>query len=463
MSTTATLEPEKTAAPLDLAESIAEAAEQPRVGILELPVASIEPWDLNPRKLFAEDSLHALAASILSVGVLQNIVVRCTDRDRQFGDTYQIVAGERRWRAAKLAGLATIPARVLPDGTSDAAAYALTLKENAERNNLNAMEEAEGYQQMLVLEPALHQEDLGKRLGISQSTIANALRLLKLPGAVRDLLRTEAINKAVGIALCSLSEYEDRCIDLARKACDEEWPQSRTQAEVRKQLEEIQARIDAAQTTMFTEPTPEAKAATVARQQEREAAAARNTTDDFTAIPPPGTVETPPAAPADPAPSTEPEAPETPAEPAPIEETPEIVAEAPTPPQASAPAEVSDTVAPTAIAEPATMPAPISIENLKAAEGPQIATSIAQSDDDWLWERNLTLGQGLALLRQSYDVIASPLVTPMAHKCLKAITDAYNAEHPDEQTTPAARLEALLIVRAESMGIDTATLQEIPE
>ena len=160
-------------------------------------LSDIEPNPRQPRQDFDPAALEELAQSIRENGVITPITLRKT------GDTYQIIAGERRWRASRMAGLHEIPAVVLD--VDENTAYALALIENLQREDLNPMEEAEGYRR-LTQELGLTQEQAAKRVGISRPAVANALRLLSLPKAVADLLRDKEISAGHARALLSLED-----------------------------------------------------------------------------------------------------------------------------------------------------------------------------------------------------------------------------------------------------------------
>src|SRR6266540_41486 len=162
----------------------------------ELPVDAIVPNPQQPRKGFDDNSLSHLAASLNQTGVLQPVVVR------RLGHGYQLIVGERRWRAAKLAGLTRIPA-VIREAT-DAQSLELALVENLLREDLNPMEEAEAYQRLLT-EFAWTQEELGQRVGKDRSSVANCLRLLKLPELIQADLRAGRLTMGHARALLSLT------------------------------------------------------------------------------------------------------------------------------------------------------------------------------------------------------------------------------------------------------------------
>ncbi len=166
---------------------------------LSLPIEAVERSPTQPRKRFDDESLEELAASIREHGVVEPILVR------RHGQGYRIVAGERRWRAAQRAGLKEVPALVRD--ASDAEAFEIALVENLQRADLNAIEEAEAYQ-ALVDEHGLTQEQVADRVGKDRSTVANALRLLRLPEDVRDTVRDGRLEMGHARALLGLEGAE---------------------------------------------------------------------------------------------------------------------------------------------------------------------------------------------------------------------------------------------------------------
>ncbi len=164
--------------------------------LLEVGVGDIEPNPNQPRKSFSSTALDELAASIRASGIIQPVVVR-----RQ-GAGYQLVAGERRWRAARQAGLDRIPAIVRE--VTDAESLELALVENLLREDLNPMEEAEAFDKLLV-RFGCTQEELAQRVGKERSSIANALRLLRLPTAIQDDLRAARLTMGHARALLALT------------------------------------------------------------------------------------------------------------------------------------------------------------------------------------------------------------------------------------------------------------------
>src|SRR6185295_12626552 len=165
-------------------------------GAVELPIDAITPNPKQPRKDFDDKALHDLAASLTQSGILQPVVVR------RLGDSYQLVVGERRWRAAKLAGLTRIPAVIRE--VTDAQSLELALVENLLREDLNPMEEAEAYQRLLA-EFGWTQEELAQRVQRDRSSIANCLRLLKLPEIIQADLRANRLTMGHARALLSLA------------------------------------------------------------------------------------------------------------------------------------------------------------------------------------------------------------------------------------------------------------------
>lgn len=162
-------------------------------GSVFLPISQVEPGLNQPRKRFDDQSLSDLADSIREHGIIQPLTVR-----RLNSGYYQIIAGERRWRAAKLAGLTEVPAVILE--ADDRKVMELGLIENLQREDLNPMEEAEGYL-LLLTDYGMTQEEVAKRMGKSRPAIANALRLTALPPAVREMLVEGTLSAGHGRAV----------------------------------------------------------------------------------------------------------------------------------------------------------------------------------------------------------------------------------------------------------------------
>ena len=166
----------------------------------QVPLALIHPNPRNPRHEFATEDLDDLAASIRTHGVVQPIVVRAMAGP---GETYEIIAGERRWRAAQRAGLHDVPVTVLD--VSDRQSLELAIVENVQRTDLNAIEEALGYQ-ALIDEFSYSQADLGSIIGKSRVHVTNTLRLLKLPDDVLTAVKSGALSAGHGRALLTADD-----------------------------------------------------------------------------------------------------------------------------------------------------------------------------------------------------------------------------------------------------------------
>ena len=200
------------------------ALESPTSNVQELPVDSIVANPRQPRKAFDDNSLRDLAQSLKRSGVLQPVVVR------RHGQQFQIVVGERRWRAAGMAGMSHIPA-VVREAT-DAETLELALVENLLREDLNPMEEAEAYQRLLG-EFDWTQEDLGERVGKDRSSVANCLRLLKLPELIQDDLRAGRLTMGHARALLSLDSPAEQ-LKLRSEILAHSWSVRTTEAGVQR-------------------------------------------------------------------------------------------------------------------------------------------------------------------------------------------------------------------------------------
>ena len=197
--------------------------------VMQLPIEAVQRNASQPRKSFDEKRLEELAVSIREHGVLAPILVR------RSGNGFAIVAGERRWRAAQRAGLKEIPA--LLREVNDRESFEMALVENLQRTDLNAMEEAEAFD-ALTREHGLTQEQIAERVGKDRSTVANAMRLLKLPADVRDLLRSGALEMGHARALLPL-EKADAIRRAAQQVVREELSVRATEALVRRTLHPI--------------------------------------------------------------------------------------------------------------------------------------------------------------------------------------------------------------------------------
>jgi ParB family transcriptional regulator, chromosome partitioning protein len=190
----------------------------------QLPVELITPNPSQPRRFFDEDSLVALAASLKERGLLQPVLCRPLP-----GGTYELIAGERRWRAARLAGLESMAAMVRPH--DDAASLELALIENMARENLNPLEEARACA-ALIEDLGLSREEIGRRVGRSRVAISNLLRLLELPDLALMLLEEGSLSQGHGRALLMAPDHDARR-RLAREAASKGWSVRQTEERAR--------------------------------------------------------------------------------------------------------------------------------------------------------------------------------------------------------------------------------------
>lgn len=197
-------------------------------GLLEVPVNAVGPNPKQPRTKFDGEAIASLAASIREVGILQPIVVRRADDGR-----YEVIAGERRLRAAKVAGLASVPVVLRDSGDADLLREALI--ENIHREDLNPIEQAEAFRQLLE-ELGLKQDQLAERVGVSRSQIANTIRLLALPLEVQQLLTDDRISAGHARALLSLGD-KDAMTSLALRVAAEDLSVRQTEEAVRRFIE----------------------------------------------------------------------------------------------------------------------------------------------------------------------------------------------------------------------------------
>jgi ParB family chromosome partitioning protein len=167
--------------------------------IQQIGIGEIAPSPLQPRRVFAEDSLTELVDSIRARGIFQPLIVRRSPK----GTGFELIAGERRWRAARKLNLLKVP--VIVRTATDQQVLELALIENLQRAELDAVEEADGYA-TLIETFGLKQEEVAERVGKSRATVANALRLRALPGEVRDLLRSKQISVGHAKAILGLTE-----------------------------------------------------------------------------------------------------------------------------------------------------------------------------------------------------------------------------------------------------------------
>lgn len=200
--------------------------------LVDVPLDEIEPNPNQPRKTFESKTLEELAASIRASGVIQPVIVRPS------AGGYQLIAGERRWRAARQAGLERIPA-IVRDAT-DAQSLELALVENLLREDLNPMEQAEAYQKLLA-DFGWSQEDLARRIGCDRSSIANCLRLLKLPEDIQADLRAARLTMGHARALLALTSLADQ-LKLRDEILAHDWSVRTTEESVRARAEVAEKR-----------------------------------------------------------------------------------------------------------------------------------------------------------------------------------------------------------------------------
>lgn len=215
--------------------------EPAHAAVLMIGLGSISPGRFQPRRVFDESGLAALAASIRTAGVMQPVLVRPVSDDASGGGVggeggnggaasvarYELIAGERRWRAAGLAGLTRIPAVVTPLDDRQAAEWGLI--ENVQREDLGVLDRALGYQQ-LAQRFGMTYEQVAQRVGIAASSVSNHVRLLELEPALLDMLGSGALSMGHGKALLSAPGGPER-LALGRRAADERWSVRRTEME----------------------------------------------------------------------------------------------------------------------------------------------------------------------------------------------------------------------------------------
>lgn len=197
--------------------------------VVELPIDDIKPNPYQPRRYFEPGALDELASSIIEYGVLQPISVR------RIGDGYELIAGERRLRACKLIGLTTIPAIIHNMKDDDSAILALL--ENLQREDLGFMEEAQAYEH-LIEDHGLTQDILANKIGKKQSTVANKLRILKLPAEVKRIIRENNLTERHARALLKLHD-EQLQLSVLRTVCERHLNVSQTEEEIEKTIARI--------------------------------------------------------------------------------------------------------------------------------------------------------------------------------------------------------------------------------
>jgi len=197
-------------------------------GVEHVAVEMIRPSPFQARKTFDEAPLKSLADSMRTAGVMQPIIVR---KGADVG-TYELVAGERRWRAAKLAGLSRVPAIVRDLADEDAAEWGLI--ENLQREDLNAMDRAHALR-MMSERFGLSHAKIAEKVGLERATVANLVRLTELEPEVAELISADALTSAHGKALLSMPSGDDR-VRIAREAARNQWPVRKVEAEAKRVL-----------------------------------------------------------------------------------------------------------------------------------------------------------------------------------------------------------------------------------
>jgi len=198
--------------------------------VMEIPIENIVPNPYQPRKVFSQSALEELSKSIKTYGILQPITVRVKD------DKYELIAGERRLRAAKLANLQAVPAII--NNMSDESSAVLALLENLQREDLNFIEEAMGYEN-LIKEHAFTQQQLAEKLGKNQSTIANKLRILRLPNEIKINLVEKDLTERHARALLKLPN-EELMREVLDKVIKNELTVKKTEKLIKDILEDLQ-------------------------------------------------------------------------------------------------------------------------------------------------------------------------------------------------------------------------------
>ncbi len=192
-----------------LGDSLAPLHEQNEGNLTTLPVTQLRPGQFQPRSLFDDEKLEALIESVREKGIIQPLIVRRTDIGR-----YEIIAGERRWRAAKTLDLNEIP--VIIRECTDTEALELAIIENIQRDDLNPLEEAEAYQKLMT-QFGYTQEEVSKHIGKSRSYVANMLRLNGLPGNIKSLIFEGKISAGHARALLTIENNDDLVQEIVEK------------------------------------------------------------------------------------------------------------------------------------------------------------------------------------------------------------------------------------------------------
>jgi len=208
--------------------------DRPQTGFSHVQLDLVEPNPQQPRTLFEDEAMQSLANSISEVGVLQPVVLRPD------GDGYVLIAGERRCRAARMAGLEEIPAIIKPADTDEATSLAEALIENVQREDLSPLEEAAGYQQLME-EFGLTHEGVAGRVGKSRSAITNTLRLLQLPTAIQGMVGRAEISAGHARALLAL-EDQAYAVHIAQRIAAEGWSVRQVEDAVKRRAGESASR-----------------------------------------------------------------------------------------------------------------------------------------------------------------------------------------------------------------------------
>ena len=227
--------------------------ERPEAGFTTIPIDQVVPNPQQPRRRFDDDALDALAASIREVGILQPIVVRPVGPD----GSYVLVAGERRCRAARRAGLDQLPAVIRPE-EDESTSLAEALIENVQREDLSPLEEAAGYQ-MLLEDYGMTHEAVATRVGKSRSAVSNILRLLQLPAAIQGMVERGELSAGHARALLTVDDA-GYAAHIAEKAALEGWS-------VRQVEDAVRARVEAGETPRAATARPMRPAAIIELEQ----------------------------------------------------------------------------------------------------------------------------------------------------------------------------------------------------
>jgi ParB family transcriptional regulator, chromosome partitioning protein len=233
-----------TSAPAAATTSTAPAPDT-RERVQRIPLNRIRPCSFQPRKTFSDEALRELADSIKEQGIVQPLIVRA------LGDNFELIAGERRWRASQLLGLAEVP--VIVREADDKSVLELALIENLQRENLNPLEEAQGYAQ-LIEQFQLKQDDVATKVGKSRAVVANALRLLKLAPSIQEMIRDGKLS--VGHAKVILGLPNEKLQKLAADKVVKDGLNVR-------QTETLVARLQTEGTTHTPPPAPAAPDANI--------------------------------------------------------------------------------------------------------------------------------------------------------------------------------------------------------